>query len=127
MTADKEFGARLRYVRGRWKLSQDALAQRAGVGVATIRRMEGRKFDPRLSTVSKLADALQVRVEWLLTGDEPMLSLAQMTVDEQHKAQSGPGTESLPGYVVLDGGVWYTDANGNWTVKGREGDTQAVI
>ena len=109
---DKGFGSRLRFVRERWKLTQDDLAKNAGVGVATIRRMEGGKFDPRLSTASKLADALQVRVEWLLTGDEPMLSLANMTVDEQHKAQSGPGAEGLPGYVIVGPGPWFTDDDG---------------
>lgn len=71
---DKGFGSRLRFGRECWKLTQDELAKKAGVGAATIRRMEAGKYDPRLSTAAKLADALQVRVEWLLIGGEPMLS-----------------------------------------------------
>lgn len=114
------FGARLRFVRERWGLRQDELADMAGVGVATVRRMEGEKYDPRLSTATKLADALQVRVEWLLTGDEPMLSLANMTVDEQHRAQSGPGTQELPGYVIVGPGPWFIDDDGEWRVDTGE-------
>ncbi len=113
---DGGFGSRLRYVRKRWNLTQDGLAKKAGVGVATIRRMEGGKFDPRLSTAAKLADALRVRVEWLLTGDEPMPSLADMTEAEQHKQQTGPGTEGLPGYVIVGSGPWFTDDDGEWRV-----------
>jgi len=33
---DQEFGSRLRFVRERWKLTQNGLATRAGVGFATI-------------------------------------------------------------------------------------------
>jgi DNA-binding XRE family transcriptional regulator len=112
MTADKGFGSRLRFVRERWHLTQDEVAKKSGV--ATIRRMEGAKYDPRLSTAAKLGDALQVRVECLLTGDEPMLSLADMTVEEQHRALSGPGTEGLPGYVIVGPGPWFTDDDGEW-------------
>ncbi len=46
-----------------------------------------------------------------------MLSLANMTVWEQHRQQSGPGTEGLPGHVIIDGGSWFMDANGEWRVE----------
>ena len=124
------FAARLYEIRKIWGLTQDELADRAGVGIATIRRMEGGKFDPRLSTATKLADALQVRVEWLLTGDNGMVGLRHMTRDEQEREQTGPGTEGLPGYVIVPGGVWYRDKNGQWHVdsdnrvgEGTHGDT----
>lgn len=119
MTAQNDsFRSRRRFSRQRWKLNQDELADRAGIGVATIRRAEGGKFDPRLSTATKLADALHVRVEWLLTGDlDIMLSLDQMTVDEQFAVHTGPGTEGLPGFVVIDpGGPWYRDDDDEWQV-----------
>lgn len=114
---DKGFGSRLRLARKRWMLNQGQLADKAGVGVATIRRMEGAKYDQRLSTAAKLADALRVRVEWLLTGEEPMLFLANMTEAEQHKQQTGPGTEGLPGYIIAGPGPWFTDDDGEWRVE----------
>ena len=104
-------GDRLRYARERWGWSQDELARAAAVGVATIRRAEGGKFEPRLETARRLADALFVRVEWLLTGSDPMLGLEHMTVEEQHRCQSGPGTEGLPGYVIVSPGPWYRDGD----------------
>ena len=113
----KTFGERLRFVRHRWGFDQLTLATRAGVGVATIRRCEVDTFDPRLSTAKELAGALQVRVEWLLTGDGEMVALHQMTQDEQISAQTGPGTEGLPGFVVVEGGVWYRGDDGAWVVE----------
>lgn len=81
--------------------------------------MEGGRFDPRLSTATKLADALRVRVEWLLTGDNGMVGLRHMTRDEQHREQSGTGSEGLPGYVVIaPGGTGYRDRRGRWCIRG---------
>jgi transcriptional regulator with XRE-family HTH domain len=111
------FGSRLRFARQKWRLSQTDLAKRAGVGVATIRRAENAYFEPRLDTARKLADALQVRVEWLLTGDEPMVWLSQMTVGAQHAAQNRPARKGLPGYVIVGPGPWFTDDGGDWQVE----------
>lgn len=119
MAARPSFGDRLRIARQHWQWTQDDLAGQAKVGVATIKRAETGRFDPRLETARRLADALSVRVEWLLTGDEPMVSLAQMTADTQHAEQTGPGTEGQPGFVVSAGGPWYRDGD-EWRVE-REG------
>lgn len=116
MTSEN-FGTRLRYARHKWHLTQTGLAVKAGVGVATIRRVENAYYEPRMDTARKLAAALQVRLEWLLTGDEPMLWMVQMTAEEQHKQQSGPGTEGLPGYVIAETGPWFTDDDGEWMVE----------
>ncbi|ANZ40023.1 hypothetical protein BBK82_32275 [Lentzea guizhouensis] len=59
------FGLLLRQWRQRAGLSQEALAQRAAVGIRTVRGLEtGERTDPRMGTVRSLADALE------LTGDE---------------------------------------------------------
>ena len=59
---------RLRSIReGRTpKLSLRALAQISGVGVATLARIEAGNYDPRLSTVRRLAKALRVTVGELI-------------------------------------------------------------
>ncbi|QFU91897.1 helix-turn-helix transcriptional regulator [Amycolatopsis sp. YIM 10] len=55
------FGVLLRDARRRAGLTQDQLAARSGVGVRTIRRLEnGSGNDPRIGTVTLLADALDV-------------------------------------------------------------------
>ena len=56
-----QFGVLLRQWRQRAGLSQEALAQRAGVGIRTVRGLEtGERTDPRMGTVRTLADALEL-------------------------------------------------------------------
>ncbi len=58
---------KLRVERRRAALTQEELAKRAGVGVATIARIEGGKMDePRVSTLRKLAKALGIEPRDLL-------------------------------------------------------------
>jgi transcriptional regulator with XRE-family HTH domain len=60
----KTFAEKLRSLRGKAKLSQSALATAAGVQLRTLQELEqGRKPDPRISTVSKLAKALGVSLD----------------------------------------------------------------
>jgi transcriptional regulator with XRE-family HTH domain len=60
---------RLRYWRERKLLTQEALAEKAGVSAVTIRRIE-RENTGRLSTLNKLAAALEIRPEDLVVPDE---------------------------------------------------------
>lgn len=57
---------RLRQIREGKGVSLRVLAKLAGVGVATLARMEGGKWDPRLSTLQKLAKTLGVTVAELI-------------------------------------------------------------
>jgi len=57
-------GARAKQLRLKQKLSQDKLGQRTGWDITFISRLEsGRVRDPRVSTVWKLACALDRKVE----------------------------------------------------------------
>ncbi|MDP9366883.1 MAG: helix-turn-helix domain-containing protein [Chloroflexota bacterium] len=67
------FGERLRRARERVGLGQRDLAAAAGIGVATVARLEVGQTHPRPVTVRRLAAALGVRVPWLAVGEEPML------------------------------------------------------
>ncbi len=58
----------LRRIRERALLSQDELATRAGVNAATISRIETGRHTALLSTVRKLAAALEVTATELQTG-----------------------------------------------------------
>jgi transcriptional regulator with XRE-family HTH domain len=53
-------GDRLRQTRKRALMTQEQLAKRSGVGIATIVRIERNQVEPRGSTVRKLAEALEV-------------------------------------------------------------------
>ena len=59
-----EFSALLRRLRTEAGLTQEALAERAGVGVRTVRGLEtGERADPRVTTVRLLAAALELQQE----------------------------------------------------------------
>ena len=63
-------GERLKAARKQRRLRQVDLAKATRVGLATIRRIEQANFEPRLATARKLADALDIPVEWLIFGIE---------------------------------------------------------
>lgn len=115
---DNTFGSRLRFARKKWDLTQTELAKKAGVNIATVQRAEWGTFDPRLSTVQKLANALHIHEQWLVRGDIPMVPLWGMSVEDQHQGQNGPGSEGLPGYVIVGPGPWFRDDDGEWQVDG---------
>ncbi len=58
--------ARLKLLRQRKALTQQQLAEKAGVNRATIARLEGGTDEPFPTTVRKLADALGVDPEDLM-------------------------------------------------------------
>ncbi|GGU24362.1 XRE family transcriptional regulator [Lentzea flava] len=77
-----QFGVLLRQWRQRAGLSQEALAQLAGVGIRTVRGLEiGERTDPRMGTVRSLADALK------LTGAERAELFAAAGRDEPVQAE----------------------------------------
>ncbi|MBJ7596326.1 MAG: helix-turn-helix transcriptional regulator [Candidatus Dormibacteraeota bacterium] len=64
--ATRAIGIRIRRLRlGRF-LTQEQLAQAAGLGRATIRRLEGGQVRPRLGTITALAAALDTSPEELV-------------------------------------------------------------
>lgn len=60
------FGSNLRSARKERKWTQEDLAERSGVTPGEISRMEAGKRDPQVSTVEKLAAALELRPGQLL-------------------------------------------------------------
>jgi hypothetical protein len=52
-----------------------------------------------------------------------MISLAQMTADEQHKAVPATGTEMRSGHLVVGAGPWYRDGD-EWRVDRTKFDKQ---
>lgn len=60
-------GQALRTIRTRAGLTQEQLAAASGATFGTINRLENGHIEPTLSTVQKIADALQVAPTELLT------------------------------------------------------------
>lgn len=115
------FSKRLNVACAAWGLDRLALAERAGLALPVVERALSRDGEtPRLSDVKRLADALHVQEQWLSRGDIPMVPLWEMAVEEQFRVHTGPGSEGLPGYVVIaPGGPWFRDEVGEWQLAKR--------
>lgn len=69
------FGRTVRKARRDRELSQEALADRAGLSSKHVGEIERANKDPRLTTVLKLAQALEVRSGDLFTAVDERLEL----------------------------------------------------
>lgn len=63
-------GQRLKTARAEKRLSMWELSRRAGISQPQISMLESGKYQLRRKAAEKLAAALEVGVDWLLTGDE---------------------------------------------------------
>ena len=68
MTARETFARNLRAERHRLKLSQEALGFRCDLNTSEVSRLERSERDPRLATIVKLAQALDIPAAKLLDG-----------------------------------------------------------
>jgi transcriptional regulator with XRE-family HTH domain len=62
-------GERLRRLREERALRQEDLAKLAGIGKNTVNRIENNRTEPHMTTVRKLADALEVDSAELVRGE----------------------------------------------------------
>jgi len=94
MRQNVDFPRALASWRKRHQLSQEALAERAGVGFRTITRLETSNSNPRLSTLLTLARVLRIDPGDLLypapvdDDESPTVRLDRLDV----QASAGPGT-----------------------------------
>lgn len=59
--------------------------------------------------------------------DGERIPLEHMTEAEQIRQQTGPGTEGLPGFVVIPPTIprpWYRDEQGQWRQVDERRDTE---
>jgi transcriptional regulator with XRE-family HTH domain len=66
-----ELGKNLREARKRLGLTQEAVAERSGVQAGEVSRIESGKRDPKVSTLEKLAAAVEMKPGQLLDGAGP--------------------------------------------------------
>lgn len=70
MNYDENIGKNIKEVRRDKGLSQDALAKKCGFSNTTLSAYENRRKIPSLTTIAKIAKALEVSIERLYYGDE---------------------------------------------------------
>ncbi len=63
-------GKNLKELRTRAALTQAELAEKAGLTTAAVARIERDEAEPRMTTIRKLADALDVKPVELVTGEK---------------------------------------------------------
>lgn len=66
-----DLGSNLRAARKKLNLTQEQVAERSGVHATEVSRIEAGKRDPKISTLLRLADALEVPPGRLLECPDP--------------------------------------------------------
>ena len=92
------FGERISMHRKQLKLSQDELAKKVGTSGPIIGRYERNEIKPSIDTAKNIADALQVTIDYLISGSgsvvldkkmsERIATIEQMPEDEKNKVLS---------------------------------------
>jgi transcriptional regulator with XRE-family HTH domain len=70
MSTSQDIGARIRATRRESGLTQDELADRVGVSRSAVAQWETGRAGQVTGNLSRIADALQVNVEYLMIGDD---------------------------------------------------------
>ncbi len=65
-----QFGEHVRQLRNSRKLTQEGLAERSGLAVDSIRRIERGAFSPSLDTLGKITHGLEISLKTLFDGLE---------------------------------------------------------
>ncbi len=83
-------GTRIRSIRGQRKLTQQQLADLAGIPRATLATVERDDANPSLSVVFKIAEALGMTIDHLI--ESTRRRILRLTAEEMHRVESGDGT-----------------------------------
>jgi transcriptional regulator with XRE-family HTH domain len=77
-------------------MSLRALSQKASVAVAILARLESEYYDPQLSTLTRIADALGVRISELIgeTNEDQPFKITQQRRDNMKKKATGSDKEA---------------------------------
>lgn len=86
MNQSDKFKVRLKDRRAASRLSQKKLANKAGVSVTTIQKYESGASWPKAPHLVSLANILDCSIDWLLTGEGPMVRsrMNSSTFSENH-------------------------------------------
>lgn len=108
-------GQRVRQAREVRRLSGNELDRRMGTSQGYTSRLESSERQPRADTITKLAEVLEVRPQWLLTGEGPMVDQPEPTTDtypNREVAIAAAGASWLPETVeTLRTVCWNSDVD----------------
>jgi transcriptional regulator with XRE-family HTH domain len=116
---------RLRDVRQRRALTQQQLAERAGVNRVTIARIESGKDEPFPTTVRKVADALGVEPSDLMDTGASVPARGP-SVAAGNGAAHGPATGTAAA-LALDARITVTDEEDVWRLLRSEPDLLPLV
>jgi transcriptional regulator with XRE-family HTH domain len=91
-TTEVDVGRRLRELRAEKGISIRALAQRSGLNVNTLSLIENDKTSPSVSTLQKVAEALQVPISTFFEIEEPQQSVVFQKTTQHPAAPFTHGT-----------------------------------
>lgn len=97
-------GEKIRYLRKQKNLTQKEVAARCGMADSAIRKYESGKITPKLDTIQRIADALEVSPNALLDFNTP--SETQRDPSTYHAAEFNDFSlfiESMGYYIRVDG------------------------
>lgn len=92
-------GERIRSVRLSRKMSLDALAKKTGFAKSYLSEIETLKKEPPISTLSKIAFALEIDLPFLLTGETHNGSARKISIVRRGERQSTQGPFGSRGYL----------------------------
>lgn len=93
-----EIGQKLKAIRKQKDISQKALAEQSGVGLATIQRIEYGQFTPKRVTIHKLAKAMGIDDAELDDSLNEMLQKWNEQVNTEQLSKEVAVFDSLPNY-----------------------------
>ena len=98
-----QIGARVRSLRTKRGLSQERLAERAGLTSKFLGEVERLETNPSITSVARLAEALAVNVSDLLEPTEEVLPVSALQLDTLQEAYHGLG-RAIQGLVLAADG-----------------------
>jgi transcriptional regulator with XRE-family HTH domain len=101
-----EIGARIAQARARKGLTQAQVAAGIGTTVGAVAQYETGRNMPAVVRLERIARALEVSTEWLLTGDEPDQLVRAQTIHEEHALRlirALPAEQQVAALAMLSG------------------------
>jgi transcriptional regulator with XRE-family HTH domain len=95
------FGERITVIRKQLKWSQEDLAKKVGTSAPIIGRYERNEIKPSIEIAKKIADELEVTVDYLLGGSDKMV-LDKKTVKRMEEIEALPQKEKEKIFEYID-------------------------
>jgi transcriptional regulator with XRE-family HTH domain len=99
------FGERISSLRKRHKWSQDELAKKIGTSAPIVGRYERNEIKPSIEVAKKLADELEVTIDYLIGGSDQILDKALVEKIQDIEKLSAEGKKQV--YDLIDMALGY--------------------